>query len=85
MGEPLVPRVAVLVCDSWGVGDAPDAEAYGDAGSDTLANTARAVGGLRIPNLEALGIGEGAVKMRQLRALERLRGVLGDEHEEHER
>jgi RNA polymerase sigma-70 factor (ECF subfamily) len=32
-----------------------------------------------------LGLGEGAVKMRQLRALERLRGVLGDEHEEHPR
>jgi phosphopentomutase len=45
------------VCDSWGVGDAPDATAYGDEGSDTLGNTARAVGGLRIPALEALGIG----------------------------
>jgi phosphopentomutase len=47
----------VLVCDSWGVGDAPDAEAYGDQGSDTLANTARAVGGLRVPALEGLGLG----------------------------
>jgi phosphopentomutase len=52
-----VPRVCVLVCDSWGVGDAPDAERYGDGGSDTLANTARAVGGLHAPNLEALGLG----------------------------
>ncbi len=34
---------------------------------------------------EVLGIGEGAVKMRQLRALERLRGIPGDEHEEHPR
>jgi phosphopentomutase len=53
----LVPRVVVVVCDSWGVGDAPDAKAYGDEGSDTLANTARAAGGLRAPNLEALGLG----------------------------
>ncbi|HZB02278.1 MAG TPA: phosphopentomutase [Actinomycetota bacterium] len=53
----LVPRVVVVVCDSWGVGDAPDAGAYGDEGSDTLANTARAVGGLDAPNLEALGLG----------------------------
>jgi phosphopentomutase len=53
----LVPRVLVIVCDSWGVGDAPDAAAYDDEGSDTLANTARAVGGLRAPNLEALGLG----------------------------
>lgn len=57
MGAPLVPRVCVLVCDSWGVGDAPDASSYGDEGSDTLANTARAVGGLHVPNLESLGLG----------------------------
>lgn len=53
----LVPRVLVVVCDSWGVGDAPDAAAYDDEGSDTLANTAEAVGGVRAPNLEALGLG----------------------------
>ena len=52
-----VPRVLVVVCDSWGVGDAPDAASYGDEGSDTLANTAEAVGGIRAPNLEALGLG----------------------------
>jgi phosphopentomutase len=55
--SPRVPRVLVVVCDSWGVGDAPDAEAYGDLGSDTLANTATAVGGISAPNLEALGLG----------------------------
>jgi len=52
-----VPRVLVLVCDSWGVGGAPDAEAYGDQGSNTLGNTARAVGGLHAPALESLGLG----------------------------
>lgn len=57
MGRALVPRVLVLVCDSWGVGDAPDADAYGDAGSDTLGNCSRAVGGITAPNLEALGLG----------------------------
>ena len=57
MTATLVPRVSVVVCDSWGVGDAPDAAAYGDEGSDTLANTAEAVGGIRAPNLEALGLG----------------------------
>ncbi len=55
--SPKVSKVCVLVCDSWGVGDAPDADVYGDLGSDTLGNTSRAVGGLQIPNLEALGIG----------------------------
>ena len=57
MSEPSVPRVCVVVCDSWGVGDAPDAAAYGDEGSDTLGNVARAVGGLEAPNLERLGLG----------------------------
>jgi phosphopentomutase len=52
-----VPRVLVVVCDSWGVGDAPDARAYDDQGSDTLSNTAETVGGIRAPNLEALGLG----------------------------
>lgn len=57
MTGALVPRVLVVVCDSWGVGDAPDAAAYGDEGSDTLANTAAAVGGIRAPNLASLGLG----------------------------
>ncbi|MDP9329548.1 MAG: phosphopentomutase [Actinomycetota bacterium] len=57
MSPSLVPRVLVLVCDSWGVGDAPDAAAYGDEGSDTLGNVSRAVGGIHAPNLGALGLG----------------------------
>ena len=52
-----IPRVVILVCDSFGVGDAPDADAYGDAGANTLGNTARAVGGIDAPNLGALGLG----------------------------
>src|SRR5581483_1255802 len=57
VSEPLVPRVLVLVCDSFGVGDAPDGAAYGDEGSNTIGNCARAVGGIRAPNLGALGLG----------------------------
>ena len=53
----LVSRVLIVVCDSFGVGDAPDAEAYGDEGSDTLGNTAKAVGGIVAPNLGSLGLG----------------------------
>jgi phosphopentomutase len=55
--EAKVPRVLILVCDSFGVGDAPDAAAYGDSGSDTLGNTATAVGGIDAPNLAAMGLG----------------------------
>jgi phosphopentomutase len=56
-GPAKIPRVLVLVCDSWGVGDAPDADRYGDRGCNTLGNTSRAAGPLEAPNLEALGLG----------------------------
>src|SRR5205809_1859837 len=52
-----VRRAAIIVLDGVGIGPAPDTAAYGDAGSDTLGNVARAVGGLRLPNLERLGLG----------------------------
>ena len=55
-------RAAIIVLDGLGIGPAPDTAAYGDAGSDTLGNVARAVGGgrggLRLPNLERLGLGK---------------------------
>jgi len=50
-------RAIILVLDGVGAGEAPDTAAYGDAGSDTLGNTARAVGGLKLPNLQAFGLG----------------------------
>ena len=50
-------RAAIIVLDGVGIGPAPDSVAYGDGGSDTLGNVARAVGGLRLPNLERLGLG----------------------------
>jgi phosphopentomutase len=52
-----ISRVIVLVLDSVGVGELPDAAEYGNQGSNTLANTARALGGLSLPNLAALGLG----------------------------
>jgi phosphopentomutase len=50
-------RACVIVLDAVGAGALPDAGEYGDEGSDTLGNVARAVGGLDLPNLEALGLG----------------------------
>ena len=50
-------RAVVVVLDGVGAGDAPDAADFGDEGANTLANTARAVGGLDLPNLQALGLG----------------------------
>jgi phosphopentomutase len=51
------PRAVVMVLDSVGVGELPDAGDYGDTGSNTLGNTARAVGGLDTPHLGAMGLG----------------------------
>ena len=50
-------RFVILVADSVGAGALPDAAAYGDAGSDTLGNLSRAVGGLSLPVMGALGLG----------------------------
>ncbi|ANU13428.1 Phosphopentomutase [Planococcus halocryophilus Or1] len=50
-------RVHLVVLDSVGIGEAPDAEAYGDIGSDTLGHIAESVGGLTMPNMENLGLG----------------------------
>jgi phosphopentomutase len=47
----------VLVIDACGVGALPDADAYGDAGTNTLAHLAQALGGLRLPVLGSLGLG----------------------------
>ena len=52
-----MPRACVIVLDAVGAGELPDAAECGDEGSDTLGNVARAVGGLDLPNLEALGLG----------------------------
>jgi phosphopentomutase len=50
-------RATIIVLDGLGAGHAPDAAEFGDEGSNTLGNTANAVGGLKAPNLQALGLG----------------------------
>jgi len=50
-------RAAVVVLDACGVGALPDADSYGDAGSNTLAHLAEQAGGLQLPTLSGLGLG----------------------------
>ncbi|HEY8851270.1 MAG TPA: phosphopentomutase [Gemmatimonadaceae bacterium] len=50
-------RAVIIILDGVGIGEAPDAAEYGDAGSDTLGNVARASGGLDLPRLERFGLG----------------------------
>ncbi len=57
MRDRTIDRAIIVVMDSCGVGEAPDAADYGDTGSDTLGHVAAAVGGLELPNFEAAGLG----------------------------
>ncbi len=52
-----INRVVVIVLDGVGVGELPDADQYGDKGSNTLGNIAKKLGGLNLPNLQRLGLG----------------------------
>ena len=47
----------VIILDGVGIGELPDAANYGDSGSDTLCNLANVVGGLKLPNLQKMGLG----------------------------
>ncbi|HPY79453.1 MAG: phosphopentomutase [Erysipelotrichaceae bacterium] len=51
-------RIFLIVADSVGIGGEPDAEKYGDAGSNTLVHISEGVGGLNIPTLNSFGIGD---------------------------
>lgn len=50
-------RIFVIVADSAGIGEEPDAADFGDVGSNTFAHAAASIGGLHIPNMEYMGIG----------------------------
>ncbi len=56
-----INRFIVIVLDSVGIGELPDAAAFGDVGSHTLGNIARVVGGLKAPHLEAMGLANIAI------------------------
>ena len=51
-------KCILIVIDSLGCGDAPDAHQYNSLGANTLSNTSKEVGGLSVPNLSSLGIGK---------------------------
>ena len=52
-----IERVTLIVLDSVGVGALPDAKEFGDAGTNTIGNIALTTGGLNLPNMEKLGLG----------------------------
>lgn len=52
-----MPKMLLIVLDSVGIGALPDADQYGDAGSNTLGNIARTIAGFDLPNMRWLGLG----------------------------
>src|SRR5699024_10188817 len=50
-------RIFVVVMDSVGIGEAPDAKEFNDVGADTLGHIAQHMNGIQLPNLEKLGLG----------------------------
>ena len=69
-------RAAIVVLDGVGIGAASDAAAYGDVGSNTLGNVARAVGGLSLPNMQRLGLG-GVASLEGMPFALKLTGAFG--------
>jgi len=53
----IMRRAIIIVLDSVGIGQLPDAGEYGDNGADTLGNICREMGGLSLPHLEQMGLG----------------------------
>uniref|UniRef100_A0A832I4C9 Phosphopentomutase n=1 Tax=Eiseniibacteriota bacterium TaxID=2212470 RepID=A0A832I4C9_UNCEI len=69
-------RAFLIVLDGVGAGELPDAKDYGDEGSHTLLHVAEAVGGLRVPVLESLGLGR-LLDLPGVRPLAAPRGARG--------
>lgn len=72
----MMRRVILIVLDSVGVGAMPDAADYGDQGSNTLGNVAEATGGLNLPNLGELGLGN-IIPVKGVPAVPAPRGAWG--------
>lgn len=57
MKQSRFKRTFLIVMDSVGIGEAPDAERFGDEGAHTLGHIAEHMNGLKVPNMEKLGLG----------------------------
>ncbi|MDR6998621.1 phosphopentomutase [Neobacillus niacini] len=56
MTENIYKRIFLIVMDSVGIGEAPDAERFGDKGADTFGHIAEKMNGLHMPNMAKLGL-----------------------------
>ncbi|MCF6137656.1 phosphopentomutase [Pseudalkalibacillus berkeleyi] len=67
MSEPKFKRVFLIVMDSVGIGEAPDAEQFNDLGADTLGHIAEKMNGLNMPNMGQLGLSN----IREIQGIEK--------------
>jgi phosphopentomutase len=67
METTVFKRIFLIVMDSVGIGEAPDAEAFGDKGADTLGHIAEKMNGLYMPNMAKLGLSN----IRELKGIEK--------------
>ena len=51
-------RIFLIIADSAGIGEEPDAADFGDCGSNTFAHAAASIGGLNVPIMESMGLGQ---------------------------
>ncbi len=70
-------RVILIVLDSVGIGEAPDAAKFGDKGADTLGHIAQSMGGLNLPHLNELGLGHLRPDVKNLSSVEVPKGLFG--------
>ncbi|AMM93751.1 phosphopentomutase [Peribacillus simplex] len=66
-GNSAFKRIFVVVMDSVGIGEAPDADLFGDKGADTLGHIAEKMNGLKMPTLAKLGLGN----IREIKGIEK--------------
>ncbi|HDR7316875.1 phosphopentomutase [Bacillus toyonensis] len=66
-------RIFLVVMDSVGIGEAPDAEQFGDLGSDTIGHIAEYMNGLQMPNMVKLGLGN----IREMKGISKVEKPLG--------
>lgn len=67
MNSHTYKRIFLIVMDSVGIGEAPDAERFGDKGSDTLGHIAERMNGLNMPNMGKLGLSN----IKEIKGIER--------------
>ena len=71
-----IERITIIVLDSVGAGELPDANLFDDCGSNTLGNMAKAYGGMSLPNMGKLGLGN-ITEIEGTPAVENAEGAYG--------